>query len=853
MDKYTVAKIGIHGAKATVLESNDITMGLTGAVVQLIYDDDLWQGMRKEVTFRGTKKVDVLTDENVVELPWEVTTAKNVTVSIGITGVDADEKTIIPTVWATIGAVKDSPYGAYPAPGEPVPPEWAQVLEMIGDLRNLNTVDKSNLVAAVNEAMSNSGGGNGDGAGGYYTPIVTQPTANTMQISFTPSVATMPAVEPVTITLPGSDSGQNINPVAKTEDMTQPVGVDADGRLWVAPIGGGSGGDTPVVPGSHSIFWDLVNVTSSNNIVSISDGESLIAVLTPEEGYTLGDVIVTMGGEALTGVWNADTATVTIASVTGDVVISCAGVEIVVIDTTPVVENDNVECAENGQFKNNDKTFVTEFFYFPETLQVSSDTYTLVYSTPKKQDENPIGTPKLQCFNDDTYVTYWSQVFAVIGVDSSYEKKSVFSGGYGTINKFRMTIFKSCANVSYAYWKETGDILFAGVDSPYYGMTNINGGVNASAVMSFDDDVAQNYAVATASILGDEPETNTNTAYGISASLAAVITEAKNEWMIEYGGDYRKIPIIVSCDQHGRRNPGIFNFIGKTFSLHDVSKVMNLGDTCSGEWKDSDLNRPLLSCATLESWCESIKAIPFSKRLDVYGNHDAWYYDGYSVEGNPIGTRYPSTMHHLDQYFRNIYARRNNNHGWGAIYDDYFNVKYVIVTGFEFKDGGAGQKIRTAQMAWLIEELEKNDGYDVVIVSHVPLRVDPAQMITPTADSYADGVYHVSELDTDALFAARKTGGTGTVIDSDGVEHTYDFTNCQNPILCSLHGHTHEDVYLYLNDSLLVNAFDWFDDNTFFLVLIDRVNRQLNVWKIETTEGVPSYQNYQIPLDKPTE
>lgn len=48
------------------------------------------------------------------------------------------------------------------------------------------------------------------------------------------------------------DSGQNINPVAKTDDMTQPVGVDADGRLWVAPTSDNSadsgesdnGGDT---------------------------------------------------------------------------------------------------------------------------------------------------------------------------------------------------------------------------------------------------------------------------------------------------------------------------------------------------------------------------------------------------------------------------------------------------------------------------------------------------------------------------------------------------------------------------------------------------------------------------------
>ena len=35
-----------------------------------------------------------------------------------------------------------------------------------------------------------------------------------------------------------TDSGENVNPVAKTEDMTQPVGVDEDGRLWTAPTAG---------------------------------------------------------------------------------------------------------------------------------------------------------------------------------------------------------------------------------------------------------------------------------------------------------------------------------------------------------------------------------------------------------------------------------------------------------------------------------------------------------------------------------------------------------------------------------------------------------------------------------------
>lgn len=53
-------------------------------------------------------------------------------------------------------------------------------------------------------------GGTGSG-GGYYTPGVTQPTTDTMQISFAPSKSDMPAVDPVTVNLPVSEnSGQNV-------------------------------------------------------------------------------------------------------------------------------------------------------------------------------------------------------------------------------------------------------------------------------------------------------------------------------------------------------------------------------------------------------------------------------------------------------------------------------------------------------------------------------------------------------------------------------------------------------------------------------------------------------------------
>ena len=53
-----------------------------------------------------------------------------------------------------------------------------------------------------------SGGGSGS-AGGYYTPEVTQPSDNTMQVSFTASEDNMPPVEPVSVTLPSGPAGKD--------------------------------------------------------------------------------------------------------------------------------------------------------------------------------------------------------------------------------------------------------------------------------------------------------------------------------------------------------------------------------------------------------------------------------------------------------------------------------------------------------------------------------------------------------------------------------------------------------------------------------------------------------------------
>ena len=687
------------------------------------------------------------------------------------------------------------------------------------------------------------------------------------------------------------------------------VSDGAGGITWVASGNTGGGTDTPVTPTTHGIVWDLVNVTSSNPITSVSHGASLVAVLSAADGYTLGDVIVTMGGEALTGVWDANTSTVTIASVTGDVVISCAGVEQgtgEVVDTSPVIAQTDYAyytastTSPSVKLRASAGQCVTKIYEFtPDVAAIeahSSYDADLGYINlsnsmagfwcyiPSAKYIAAGNTEKANAYKKAAYfvdgvlqTTLYSNLthqssdgFMPFGADKKALQK--------TVNGIAFTLYTADAEDSYAYWTKKmqngtyienavlpvgvndGDIIFAGKNTPYYGMKNIYGTTagDTASELSVDDDYAQNYGVSTASVLGEDVEDSAK--YGISAEFAAVIDNARKAWMTEYNGDYRKIPLIAHTDQHGRLSLAtshkLFKYLGATVNWYSVSKVMNLGDTVSVEWYDADKEKPLLTCTQLEEAAECLKPIPFSKRLEVFGNHDTWYGD-YATDGNTIGTRYPSTQAHLEQYFRNIYARRTNNNGWFVVHDDLFNVKYVVISGFEYK-GSVAFRIGTKQMEFIVDELGKDDGYDIVIMSHVPIyyAVDTTVYPTGMTDANVAGyMLRVAEINTDALFNARKNKTSGTVTDSDGVEHTFDFSNCTTDILCNLSGHMHIDGYNYVsdaNDGLLSVTLDKFVDGCIHFVLVDRENRRVNVWKISNPDDTPQCVNYQIPLDKPT-
>lgn len=80
----------------------------------------------------------------------------------------------------------------------------------------------------------------------------------------------------------------------------------------------------------YSITNTLTNVTTSNDAVAAEDGTAYSATITAADGYTMSSVTVAMGGTDITSTaYNSDTGVVSIAAVTGDVVITAKATKVV--------------------------------------------------------------------------------------------------------------------------------------------------------------------------------------------------------------------------------------------------------------------------------------------------------------------------------------------------------------------------------------------------------------------------------------------------------------------------------------------------------------------------------------------
>lgn len=152
-----IAEVQVSGCRCETVRLEPVPRGIVGAVVSIAYADPAWDSLRKTVVFRGAVTKDVLDAGNEVVVPTETVSRAGVTLYMGVYGADAENHVVIPTVWTELGTVQGAATPSGDASTDSSLPVWAQVQDMIGDLDALDSEVKSNLVAAVNEALAKSG------------------------------------------------------------------------------------------------------------------------------------------------------------------------------------------------------------------------------------------------------------------------------------------------------------------------------------------------------------------------------------------------------------------------------------------------------------------------------------------------------------------------------------------------------------------------------------------------------------------------------------------------------------------------------------------------------------------------
>ncbi len=140
------------------VQSEPLTSGMVGQPIEFEYSPD-FDGLTLTAVFtNGKTTVDVLNPGNQCMIPHEVLDTVGTLVKVGIYVVRGNE-IVIPTVYATIGIVLKGADPSGDVSADPTLPVWAQIQGLMGNLSDLNTEAKNNLVAAINEAAQTGSGG----------------------------------------------------------------------------------------------------------------------------------------------------------------------------------------------------------------------------------------------------------------------------------------------------------------------------------------------------------------------------------------------------------------------------------------------------------------------------------------------------------------------------------------------------------------------------------------------------------------------------------------------------------------------------------------------------------------------
>lgn len=372
---------------------------------------------------------------------------------------------------------------------------------------------------------------------------------------------------------------------------------------------------------------------------------------------------------------------------------------------------------------------------------------------------------------------------------------------------------------------------------------SINGNEINSAYDINGNALAQCYTVDGTAIDSDYNEWYTDYQHSI--------LNARDAWKTQYRADHDVIPIILHTDQHELLvstnifTRSLFAYLGVAIKWDEVSACLGLGDVDVGYSNYSHV-------------FEVLAPIPSNKQINLWGNHDLWNFTDES--GSQFVTDW-DTFH----FDNSDYGDSSHEYSKKSIeyhIDNTHNVKYICIAGWEIdktKGGHSHYNVTQQSMEDIIDMLEQEDGYDIVILSHcTPFTYSSVynyiqtgdtlydEPVLSNANSLTDTV--VTGISLDSMLSARNAKTSGTINDSYGNSHSYDFTNCTGNIICCLCGHGHADKFGYSNSggilTIMYDAFAY-GTNPFYMVNIDRTNGTVDGWKITSDTVV---QNYSIPL-----
>lgn len=306
-----------------------------------------------------------------------------------------------------------------------------------------------------------------------------------------------------------------------------------------------------------------------------------------------------------------------------------------------------------------------------------------------------------------------------------------------------------------------------------------------------------------------------DTNYIISNAWLANATTQRNALLTAFNATGDGIPFFIQTDGHGRLNEGNKGCHNLAEETMGYIRNIQLGDYGS-YYSDGANARKHLNTS-----------LGISKYICAMGNHEFLNNNSDTAELADLEVLSASFIPSgaiTDEY--------GEYYGYYKVIDTTYNVKYLVMQNYiPDADNSKGfiSKIVSEQWDWLIDELETNDGYDIVVLRHAPFGG------TYTRTSDLSTATYTSEVDP--LLTARKAKQSGSITDDEGGLHPYDFTTCTSDLLCTLHGHLHKEEYKSKSQFGYPSyVADWFGNAyTCCYGLIDRANGKLKFWKFSNS------------------